>query len=35
VLAWSFELAPQDVKVVRHGYKVSWPRDLEIGFNAE
>jgi uncharacterized protein (TIGR02231 family) len=35
VLAWSFELAPQDTKVIKHGYKMSWPRDLKLGFNAE
>ncbi|WP_119269482.1 mucoidy inhibitor MuiA family protein [Taklimakanibacter deserti] len=35
VLAWTFELAPQDTKVLRHGYKVSWPRDLKLGLNEE
>lgn len=31
VLAWTFALAAQDTKVVKHGYKVSWPRDLKLG----
>lgn len=35
VLAWTFDLAPQDIKVVKHGYKVSWPRDLKLGLNEE
>ncbi|MGE0241824.1 MAG: DUF4139 domain-containing protein, partial [Parvibaculaceae bacterium] len=35
VMAWTFTLAPEDVKVVKHGYKVSWPRDLKLGLNAE
>ncbi|MGE3875789.1 MAG: mucoidy inhibitor MuiA family protein [Parvibaculaceae bacterium] len=35
VMAWTFELAAQDVRVIKHGYKVSWPRDLKLGLNAE
>lgn len=35
VLAWSFDLEPQDTKVIKHGYKVSWPRDLKLGSNGE
>ena len=35
VMAWTFELAPQDIKVLKHGYKVSWPQDLKLGLNAE
>ena len=25
VLAWNFDLEPKDVKVIKHGYQVSWP----------
>jgi uncharacterized protein (TIGR02231 family) len=35
VLAWTFTLAAQDTKVLKHGYKVSWPRDLKLGLNTE
>jgi uncharacterized protein (TIGR02231 family) len=31
VLAWSFDLASQDSKVIKHGYKISWPRDVKLG----
>ncbi len=31
VLAWSFDLASQDAKVIKHGYKISWPRDVKLG----
>ncbi|MCB1380575.1 MAG: mucoidy inhibitor MuiA family protein [Alphaproteobacteria bacterium] len=31
VLAWSFELAPKDEKVVKHGFKVTWPKDMVVG----
>jgi len=30
VLAWSFDLASQDSKVIKHGYKISWPRDVKL-----
>jgi uncharacterized protein (TIGR02231 family) len=35
VMAWTFVLPPQDIKVLKHGYKVSWPQDLKLGLNAE
>lgn len=35
VLAWTFELAAQDTKVIKHGYKISWPHDLQLGLNQE
>jgi len=35
VMAWTFELASQEIKVIKHGYKVSWPRDMKLGLNAE
>ena len=33
VLAWNFDLASQDIKVIKHGYKISWPQDLKLGLN--
>ncbi len=33
VLAWSFELEPKAEKVIRHGFKVTWPENLEVGMN--
>jgi uncharacterized protein (TIGR02231 family) len=33
VLAWNFDLEPDAVKVIKHGYKVSWPKDMTIGMN--
>ncbi|WP_119392089.1 mucoidy inhibitor MuiA family protein [Taklimakanibacter lacteus] len=35
VMAWSFDLASQGIKVIKHGYKVSWPQDLKLGLNME
>ena len=35
VLAWSFDLEPQAVKVIKHGYKVTWPKDMKIGMNLQ
>lgn len=31
VMAWSFELAPQAEKVLKHGFKVKWPENVEVG----
>lgn len=31
VLAWNFELAPKAEKVIKHGYKVTWPKDMTVG----
>ena len=33
VLAWSFDLEPKADKVVKHGYKITWPQDMQVGFN--
>jgi uncharacterized protein (TIGR02231 family) len=33
VLAWTFDLEPQAVKVIKHGYRVSWPADMQVGWN--
>lgn len=35
VLAWNFDLASQDTKVIKHGFKVTWPRDIKLGLNGE
>jgi len=35
VMAWNFDLASQDTKVIKHGYKISWPQDLKLGLNTE
>jgi len=35
VLAWSFDLTSQDTKVIKHGYKISWPQTLQLGLNGE
>jgi uncharacterized protein (TIGR02231 family) len=35
VMAWNFDLASQDAKVIKHGYKISWPQDLKLGLNTE
>jgi uncharacterized protein (TIGR02231 family) len=31
VLAWSFDLAPKTDKLIRHGYKITSPRDYRVG----
>jgi len=31
VLAWNFELAPKAEKVIKHGYKITWPKDMTVG----
>jgi uncharacterized protein (TIGR02231 family) len=33
VLAWQFELAPGAEKVLTHGFKITWPKDMNIGMN--
>jgi uncharacterized protein (TIGR02231 family) len=35
VLAWSFDLASQESKLLKHGYKISWPRDVKLGANRD
>lgn len=31
VLAWNFNLAPKAEKVLKHGFKVTWPENIEVG----
>jgi len=31
VLAWNFELEPKAEKVIKHGFKVTWPKDMTVG----
>ncbi|MBL8895725.1 MAG: mucoidy inhibitor MuiA family protein [Rhizobiales bacterium] len=31
VLAWNFELAPKAEKLIKHGYKITWPKDMTVG----
>lgn len=33
VNAWSFELQPKEIKVVKHGFKITWPKDMKVGMN--
>jgi hypothetical protein len=33
VFAWNFDLEPKAVKVVKHGYKVTWPKDMQVGMS--
>jgi len=33
VLAWQFDLAPKAEKVLKHGFKVAWPKDMQVGMN--
>jgi uncharacterized protein (TIGR02231 family) len=33
VLAWSFDLEPKAEKVIKHGYKITWPKDMTVGSN--
>ena len=33
VLAWSFELQPKEIKVLKHGFKITWPKDMQVGMN--
>ena len=33
VLAWSFDLEPKADKVLKHGFKVTWPENMEVGMN--
>lgn len=35
VLAWSFDLEPRAEKLIKHGFKVSWPENMEVGMNVE
>jgi len=31
VLAWNFELEPKAERVIKHGFKVTWPKDMAVG----
>ncbi len=33
VFAWSFDLEPKAEKAIKHGFKVTWPENLEVGMN--
>lgn len=33
VLAWDFELAPKAEKVLKHGFKIAWPKSMTVGMN--
>ena len=33
VLAWQFDLAPRAEKVLKHGFKIAWPKDMQVGMN--
>ncbi len=33
VLAWGFDLEPGAEKIIKHGFKITWPKDMQVGFN--
>ena len=33
VLAWNFDLEPKAEKVLKHGFKVTWPENMEVGMS--
>ncbi|MGQ0484459.1 MAG: mucoidy inhibitor MuiA family protein [Hyphomicrobiales bacterium] len=33
VLAWQFDLAPKAEKALKHGFKIAWPKDMNVGMN--
>ena len=33
VLAWNFDLEPKAEKVLKHGFKITWPENMEVGMN--
>lgn len=33
VLAWGFDLEPKAEKVIKHGFKITWPKDMQVGLN--
>ena len=35
VLAWDFTLEPKAEQVLKHGWKVTWPKDMDVGMNAD
>jgi uncharacterized protein (TIGR02231 family) len=35
VMAWTFDMAPAGEQQIKFGYKVTWPKDMQIGMNVE
>lgn len=35
VMAWTFDMAPASEQQIKFGYKVTWPKDMQIGLNVE
>jgi uncharacterized protein (TIGR02231 family) len=35
VMAWTFDIEPGSEQQIKFGYKVTWPKDMQIGMNAE
>ena len=35
VYAWSFELQPKETRIVKHGFNITWPKDMKVGLNLE
>lgn len=35
VLAWSFDLEPKAEKVLKHGFKITMPKDMHVGMNID
>ena len=33
IAAWSFDLEPKADKVLKHGFKITWPKDMQVGMN--
>jgi uncharacterized protein (TIGR02231 family) len=33
VLAWDFTLEPKAEQVIKHGYKIAWPKDMNVGMS--
>ena len=33
IAAWSFDLEPKAYKVLKHGFKITWPKDMQVGMN--
>jgi hypothetical protein len=35
VLTWEFDLEPMAEKELKHGWKVTWPKEMDIGMSIE
>ena len=35
LLAWQFDLAPKAERVLKHGFKIAWPKDMQVGMNLQ